>query len=288
MRRLKYGMEQEARARTVQIISMCCIVLLASALASCGCISKVTSGSHAEATPETSPLPVPPITENQSAHLVATVNPEVAMTPVKSEAVIEVEPILTPDPYPVMHGTRINSTPTTDRFNRNVEFQKTYHLTGNAEGLLVNVPEGPLYIVYTVSPQNDCLTGSCKGDMTKPVQRPYMTITVRDNETHEIVAQDGYAREFSSDTGKYEWSFTSKSTMDSLLSSASYADETITSSPGPRYIPIYKEGTFHITIEGEYIDADLKILAGPTLESIPESIPGATSPSEIPPEEMFG
>jgi len=33
---------------------------------------------------------------------------------------------------------------------------------------------------------------------------------VRDNQTHEILVQDGYAREYSSDTGNYEFSFTSK------------------------------------------------------------------------------
>jgi len=66
-----------------------------------------------------------------------------------------------------------------------------------------------------------------------------MTITVRDNQTQQIVAQDGYAREYSSDIGRYSISITTKN-EDSTES------ETTTSEPGPRYIPVYKEGQFQI------------------------------------------
>lgn len=273
-------------------IMVCFIVLmLAATIVTSGCINKVMPGASTEPTPEIS-LQITPVIENQSALPAAAYAPVaqipvVEMTPVKSEAVIEVAPILTPDPYPLMHGTRINATPLSDRLNRAQIFKKTYHLTGGAEGLLVNVAEGPMYIVYIVTPQNDCLAspGSCLGDMTKPVQRPYMTLTVRDNQTHEILVQDGYAREYSSDTGNYEFSVTSKSTVDTLLSSASYTETTTTSTPGPRYIPIYKEGTFHITIEGAYADADLEILAGPTLEGLTETDLATAPTGEIPPEE---
>lgn len=284
------------RSYPLLIMGTIMVMVLIAAVVSGGCINKFTQRSDLpETTPEittvTTPLP-----ENTSARSADTTISPVSqvpiatkITPVKSEVVHVVAPIVTPDPYPVMHGTRINSTPLFNRLDRTVEFEKSYHLTGGANGLLVNVAEGPLYIVYIVTPQNDCLEspGSCKGDMTKPVQRPYMTITVRDNETHEIIAQDGYAREYSSDTGNYEFSFTSKSTMDTLVSSASYEEVTTTSSPGPRYIPIYKEGTFHITIEGAFVDADVKILTGamPTrLDTL--TSPGSTPvPSAVSPEE---
>ena len=266
------------------------MLMLAAVIFSCGCI-KVIPGLQADPTPEIS-LQATPIIENQSvlpasAYVPVAQIPGVEMTPAKSEAVMEVAPILTQDPYPILHGTRINATPLSDRLNRAQIFEKTYHLTGGAEGLLVNVAEGPMYIVYVVTPQNDCLTspGSCLGDLEKPVQRPYMTITVRDNQTREIIAQDGYAREYSSDTGNYEFSYTSKSTMDTLLSSASYTETTTTSTPGPRYIPIYKEGTFHITIEGAYADAEMKILTGPTLEGLIETDLATAPTAEIPPEE---
>jgi len=268
------------------------VFMLAAAVAAGGCINKVMPGTSLKPAPELSPHTTP-VTENLSAIQVAAPVPVVqtpvlpTMTPAKSEAVIEVAPILTPDPYPILHATRINATPLSDRLNRAQIFKKTYHLTGGAEGLLVNVAEGPMYIVYIVTPENDCLKspGSCLGDMEKPVQRPYMTITVRDNQTYEILVQDGYAREYSSDTGNYEFSYTSKNTMETLLSSASYAETTTTSTPGPRYIPIYKEGTFHITIEGAYADADLEILTGPTLEGLTETDLATAPTGEIPPEE---
>jgi len=286
--------EQDTTTLQAGII-MVIVLVLAVAIVSAGCINRVMQTST-ETGPDTGSSPALPA--GSEADSVVPVTPAESftpaplppITPLKSEAVKEVAPILTPDPYPIMHGTQINSTSSSDRFNRRIEFKKTYHLTGGAEGLLVNVPEGPLYILYVVTPQNDCLKSpdSCKGDFETPVQRPYMTITVRDNATREIVAEDGYAREFSSDTGNYEFSYTSKNTADTLLSSASYEDETTTSSPGPRYIPIYKEGAFHITIEGAYVDVNVVILAGPTLEDMSESVPGVTPTSGISPEEMFG
>lgn len=276
---------------TTAIMGCFIVLILAAAIVTSGCINKVMPGVSAETTSELSlqtTLPIEdPSDSPTTAYTPVAQIPVVEMTPAKSEAVIEVAPILTPDPYPILHGTRINATPQSDRLNRAQIFEKTYHLTGGAEGLLVNVVEGPMYIVYVVTPQNDCLAspGSCKGDMEKPVQRPYMTITVRDNETQEIIVQDGYAREYSSDTGNYEFSYTSKSTVDTLLSSASYAETTTTSTPGPRYIPIYKEGTIHITIEGAYADADLEILTGPTLEGLTETDLTTAPTAEIQPEE---
>jgi hypothetical protein len=183
--------------------------------------------------------------------------PITEMTPAKSEVVTEVTPFLTPDPYPIIHGTRINSTPLDNPLDRNPEFEKTYTLGGNAVGLMVNVAEGPLYIVYAVTPKYDCMESpeSCRGNLAASVNRPFMTITVRDNYTHEIVAEDGYGREFSSDTGNYQFTITS-------TDPATGETTTTTTSPGPRYIEIYKEGVYQVTIEGNYLDVDMKILTG--------------------------
>jgi len=264
------------------------VLILAAAIVTSGCINKVIPGASAEPTPETS-LQTTPLIEDPSAlpttaYAPVAQIPVVEMTPAKSEAVIEVTPILTPDPYPILHGTRINATPLSDRLNRAQIFEKKYHLTGGAEGLLVNVAEGPMYIVYEVTPLYDCMVDDCRGDITKPIQRPYLVITVRDNQTQEIIAEDGYAREFSWDNGHYEFSITTTDADDT--------ETTTTSTPGPRYIPVNREGTFHITIEGAYLDADLRILTGPTLEGLTETdlatAPAVIPPEEIPPEEMFG
>jgi hypothetical protein len=183
--------------------------------------------------------------------------PVVEMTPAESEVVTEVTPFLTPDPYPILHGTRINGTPQDSPLDRSPEFEKSYTLGGNAVGLLVNVVEGPLYIVFVVTPNNDCLKDpdSCRGNLAAASgTRPMMTITVRDNQTQEIVAEDGYGGEYSSDTGQYTFTYTVN---------ANQADATSgQSTPGPRYIAIYKEGEYQITIEGNYLSVDLKILTG--------------------------
>lgn len=201
--------------------------------------------------------------------------PAAGITPIKSDLVIEVMPIVTPDPYPVLHGTRINETLQSSRLDRISEFEKTYVLRGNATGLLVNVVEGPLYIAFEVKPMFDCLASptSCRGNMENPVQRPYMTITVRDNATHEIIAKDGYAREFSSDTGNYQINIESE-------------EGSSTSTPGPRYIIIYKEGTFHITLEGNYLDVNIRVATGasPTTQELVVS-GAATAPAPSTPEE---
>lgn len=205
------------------------------------------------------------------------------VTPVKSEIVTEVAPFLTPDPYPILHGTRINETPQYSFLDREPEFEKIYAFGGNATGLLVNVIEGPLYLVYTVNPQNDCLRNpdSCRGSLDKPVQRPYLTITVRDNETGEIIAEDGYGREYSSDIGSYSISISSENSEGET--------ETITQEPGPRRIVIYREGTFHITMEGNYLDIDLSIITGASPDPLEvTSEKGSGAPSATPtinPEE---
>lgn len=209
------------------------------------------------------------------------------LTPLRSNITTDVSPILTPDPYPILHGTRINETFQYRFPYRQPEFKKRYHLTGNATGLLVNVVEGPLYIVFVVTPQKDCLVSpeSCRGSMTSPVTRPSLKITVRDNQTGEIVAEDGFAREFSSDTGNYLFIITSQNADGSSM--------TTTSTPGPRYIAIYREGIYHLTIEGNNLDVDLSIITGSSpdpLDAAMQARQGPSSPAAPPPpeEEAWG
>lgn len=230
---------------------------------SAGCIKMIQKsiGEGESATSDTTPVFTPDALmtpEYEPPAVLPTIQQTITQVmPLKSEAVSEVTPIITPDPYPRIQGVRINSTPRYSFLDRTPEFKKTYTLRGNATGLLVNVVQGPLYIVYTVNPMHDCLKNpeSCRGTLTVPVNRPYMTITVRDNQTHNIIAQDGYAREYSGDIGDYTFSFTKTGTEGSK-------DETSVSEPGPRYIAIYREGQFHITTEGNYLDVTLSIITG--------------------------
>ncbi len=238
-----------------------------------GCIKHIqkTAGGDAEATlaPDSVQNHNSPVLQPAPTGTPATVkSPSAASVPVasvtvqQSAQVQEVAPILPDDPYPIIHGVRVNAAPVYAFLNRTPEFKKTYTLRGNATGLLVNVAQGPLYIVFKVNPEYDCLSHpeSCRGTLAVPVNRPYLTITVRDNRTQAIVAEDGYAREYSSDNGHYRIEVISKK-------------DSTTSTPGPRYIPVYAEGTFHITVEGNYLDVEISIITG----SSPDPLERATN-----------
>lgn len=269
------------------------LTLLLLLISSAGCV-KVIQKSIDTSAPAGSETPVPADTLVERQNIAASApDPSSGsaalpkITPSRSNITVDVAPILTPDPYPIIHGTRINETPWYDFRYRQPEFTKKYRLDGNATGLLVNVVEGPLYIVFVVTPQQDCLVSpsSCRGTMKSPVTRPSLKITVRDNQTYEIVAEDGFGREFSSDTGNYQFIITSKN--------ADGSTTTTTSTPGPRYITIYKEGVYHLTIEGNNLDVDLSIITGSSPDPLDVSLGsrrGQTTPSAtpLPEEEAWG
>ena len=243
-----------------------CIMVVAMTGCS-GCINKITKSAEGGNTvaPADPVQDVEPTVPGPQAPPPEIQRPVAHLTPMKSEVVMEVTPFTTPDPYPAVHGVRINSTPRYAFIYRQPEFTKTYSLKGNAVGLLVNVAQGPLYIKYTVNPKHDCLKGpdSCRGTVFVSVNRPYMTITVRDNETREIVAVDGYAGEFSSNTGNYKPSGSDSSEESEKTTSTGSADSVdYVEDPGPRYIAIHKEGRFQVTMEGNYLDVTLSVITG--------------------------
>jgi hypothetical protein len=237
------------------------LIVIAGLVFSGGCINKILQ-KQAESSSGTSPVSV-----NATA-ITMTLGPTpgipwpgqqeplVQMTPAKSDIVSLVTPFTTPDPYPILHARRINATPIYNRLQRTPEYQGTFVFDGNATGLLVNAVEAPVYIAFIVQPQYDCLKkpDSCRGTLTSPVTRPYLTITVRNNQTEEIVAQDGYGREYSSDTGQYTF----------VISNDNGAGGTVTSTsnPGPRYIALYKAGVYHVNMEGNYLRVKVWILTG--------------------------
>jgi len=272
------GKEIAKKGNFSEITVIVLLLLLGMSISSAGCIKNAQhlmgedgsmagmdstdSRDNGAAIPDvTAPIPTP--------------LPVPVITPAKSEIVSEVTPFTTPDPYPIIHGVRINSTPQYAFQYRQPEFTKTYTLTGNAYGLLVNVIQGPLYVRYTIEPKYDCLKDpdTCRGTVLVPVNRPYMTITVRDNQTQQIVAQDGYGREYSSDIGHYHFYGT-------VTSDDSSETQPYDSYPGPRYIPVYKEGQFQITIEGNYLDTTVAIITGTSpnpLDAMEKSSAGTTT-----------
>jgi hypothetical protein len=175
--------------------------------------------------------------------------PTLSVPPAQSCLVTDASPILPPDLYPIQHGARINATPENNLLNRLPEFTRTYTLNGNATGMIVNVVKGPLIISFDVNPLYDCLENpdSCRGNLATSVNRPWMTITVRDNQTRGIVAEDGYAREYSSQQNN-------------------------------RTIKIFGDGQYHITLTGAYLDVTLSIITGAS-PSAPGTQPLSANPA---------
>jgi len=284
-------MRKKSREGSIPVKIMVVLILLAALTLSSGCINKLMqkssdSAQAGDSVPQDTPGMNATSSPAGAQPSALQQMPGAQMTPAKSDVVTEVAPYLTPDPYPILHGTRINDTPIENPLDRTPEFEKTYTLEGNATGLQVNVAEGPLYIVYQVTPKYDCMVSpdSCRGNLAASVNRPYMTITVRDNQTKEVVAQDGYAREYSSDTGRYEITISS-------IDETTGEPVTTTASPGPRYIKIYKEGVYHITIEGAYLDVNVKILTGASPSRLDvgngDTSSSAPTPGETPPDDGF-
>ncbi|PKG32868.1 hypothetical protein, partial [Methanoregula sp.] len=176
-----------------------------------------------------------------------------------TDLVTDAPPELTPDPYPGQHSRQFNITIDPSRYVRSPEFKKTYVLRGNSTGLSVNATslKGPLWITFTVKPLYDCLNNpdSCKGEVKKSISRPYFALTVRDNQTRAIVAEDGYGREFSSQTEN-------------------------------KTMKIFREGRYHLTLTGESVDVTLSITTGtaPVQSVAQASAASSAQESDLPPE----
>jgi hypothetical protein len=220
------------------------VILMVIFVSSCGCIRLMeqSAGSNGtqvsgEQNPQ-SPGTIAPADSPTSAKKFSPSRPIPAVTIATPDFITDAAPVLPPDPYPVQHGTQINETPPTSHNVRNAEFTRTYVLRGNSTGLVVNatVLEGPLRISFNVEPLYDCIEdpASCRGEAAKSISRPYFTLTVRDNQTREIVAEDGYGREYSAEKEN-------------------------------RTINIYSEGRYHLTLTGNSVDIILSVATGNAL-----------------------
>lgn len=236
------------------------LLLIFIAAGTPGCLKLVQQQSGDEHSPGSEPLPTRQSSGpgNTSPAFSATLSPSISQASLSPGVVSDALPELTPDPYPVQHATRINTTAEPSLHVRSADFKKTYVLRGNATGLIINatVLKGPLWISFDVEPLYDCLNPeSCRGNLAKSVSRPYFTLTVRNNQTREIVAEDGYGREYSMQKTN-------------------------------RTIKIYGEGWYHLTLTGNSVDILLSVSTGtaPAISAV--QAPG-TSPSPsttLPPE----
>jgi len=233
-----------------QIIILLLIICLSTVP---GCIKLMQQGSPG-AIPENGNITAQTTQQEIPGNSVST-QPPVQTTDIFTEAL----PELTPDPYPAQHALAFNAMTDPARYVRAPEFKKTYVLRGNSTGLVVNATslKGPLWISFDIKPLYDCLNDpdSCKGTLGKSISRPYFALTVRDNETRAIVAEDGYGREFSSQKEN-------------------------------RTMKIYHEGRYHLTLTGESVDVTLYIATGnaPAQSATQASAASSAQESDIPPE----
>jgi len=292
------------RAPATGIVFLALLILMVFMAGSAGCIKLAQKTISGEPTPTTAPAMTgtPMFTPAEIPQSTPTTVPIPVLTPAKTDLVTEVTADVTPSPYLFPNATPINATPDLPAYQyRTPEFTKTYPVNStNPIGLMVNVVQPPLYIVYTVDPVNDCLKDpdSCRGlnpsqpnsaDSTgtsiNSVNNPYMTITVRDNQTGCVVAQDGYGRIYSSDIGHYIITYTGVNLSTSVngKQKQDYVFE-----PGPRYIAVYKGGQYQITITGDYLDVTVSIITGSSpnpLDATEKSNQGSTPTiSPTPPE----
>jgi hypothetical protein len=215
----------------IATVSSGCIKIVQRSIAggeqAAGSDVSVTKGNSSDA----AAIQIPTETANPVTSLETAQNP--TTTPSQPPLVAETAPIVENNPYPALHTTRINETSEYAQRARKPEFEKTYTLRYNAIGLLVNVTKGPLMVYFDVNPVYDCLDNpdSCRGSPMASVNPPYLTITIRDNETRVIVAQDGYGGEYSSQKSN-------------------------------RTVTVYGEGRYHITLEGNSVDVTLSISTG--------------------------
>jgi len=252
------------------------IFLVFISVGSCGCIklmqqSEVNSSTQTMTVLHPDPVrTIAPVASLGPSQKISPATPAPSAAAAAPDLVTDAAPILPPDPYPIQHGTRINATPINNSMNRVPDFSRTYAFDGNATGMIINVTKGPLIISFVVNPLNDCLEDpdSCRGkviesentlDGVNSFNRPFFTLTVRDNQTHEIVAEDGYGREYSSDTGSYDYS---KSITSTDPHYTEHSTTTVKVTTIPRHITIYKEGTYHVTLTGAYLDVTLSVATG--------------------------
>ena len=186
------------------------------------------------ATGSTRTTPPPPLPIHDQG--MKTVTPATIIPAQSSpDLVTSALPEQTPDPYPIQHAVQINASAEPLRHVRLAEFRQTYVLRGNSTGIVVNATklDGPLWIWFDVNPLYDCIgdPDSCRGKTGKSISLPYFTITVRDNQTREIVAEDGYGRIYSSQSAN-------------------------------RTIKVYREGRYHLTLTGDSVDITLAVATG--------------------------
>jgi hypothetical protein len=239
------------------IVRIGIIFLLLIFVSSSGCVKNILNNTSGKTeTQLVSPAPTAIDTPSSSGTVLPGKSPAtppivVVTTPPGYIEVDQVDPgpYVTPDPYKLPyrdHGTWSTGEP--DRATRIPQFTKSYVLRTDPTAIRVNVTEAPLVIDLTFRPRwadpDHTGTGSTANEDgsvttgTSVNSFVYSTavVTVYSENSHAIVEQDGYGKEFSVDLEKK--------------------------------ITLYQEGSYIITLTGDFMDVNMAIITGSALTPV--------------------
>nr|WP_320160194.1 hypothetical protein [uncultured Methanoregula sp.] len=151
-------------------------------------------------------------------------------------------PYVTQDPYKIPYRDLGNwSAGETARGQRTPQFSKKIILRSNSTAFQVNVTKGPLVIDLTCTPKFSTPDQTAINGQNSFVFSN-AEVTVIDEISKAALAKDGYGGVYSSDLHKK--------------------------------ITIYREGSFIVTLTGNFIDIDMAIITGSAPEQVPAT-PGS-------------
>jgi hypothetical protein len=210
---MKWWIEPAAVALGIILVIVFIVILVGQGIRA-GHESQVTPAPVPETTmitevpttlPETTPETSPPTPE------VTTLPPT---PPPPSTWAVAATPIHDPTPYVLPYYSTVYN-PAGKAFP--VIFHQWYSFRYQYEAVVTNIIDAPLIIDFAVSPES-----------SSPI-RSFFMITVRDNTTQKLLAQDGYFRTYSSNS--------------------------------PKRLYFSSPGTYHINLYGAFVSVDLTIRA---------------------------
>ncbi|MDH7593869.1 MAG: hypothetical protein QHG99_05885 [Methanomicrobiales archaeon] len=217
----------------VFLIAIACILTALSA----GCVSirKTGEGEGTEATPEagtTGTVPAPPPANVPPP---ATSSPPVTETPAPRSSVVYTDETIPPMDFPITKEKMPSSNATYSGYRTQI-FSASHALKYTNIAFIAEVANPPFII-----------------DLSTQAEDPnpwysFLIVTVRDAETKEVLAEDGFGRRYSTDRSKE--------------------------------IILYRAGKFHVNVYGARVRVDIRIITGD-----PEA-PAATA-TPVPAEEEF-
>lgn len=210
---MKWWIEPSAVALGIILVIVFVVILLGLSIR-LGHSSQVTPTPVPETTMITEvPTPLPETTPETPPPTPETTTPPPTPTPPSTWAVAAT-PIIDPNPYVLPYYSTVYN-PAGKVFT--VIFQQSYNFKYQYEAVIANVVQAPLIIDFAVSPES-----------SSPI-RSFFMITVRDNTTQKLLAQDGYFRTYSAQS--------------------------------PKRLYFSSPGTYYINMYGSFVSVDLTLRA---------------------------